>query len=143
MNDPVTTTESPTPDLSQYDDDVQAAIEACRTYLTSKNVEPPTVFVIEACDEIIVAGPPLVEASDRLTRMAVSKTLDPIRFVETFCAETVFWVKGQTGTGGAAAMKKLKELRKSWTKAQIFDIVTGQIQEQMEQIRGGSSIKKL
>lgn len=142
MNE-TTPAETPTPDISQYDDETQAAIEACRAYLLSKNVNPPTVFVIEACDEIIVAGPPLVEASDRLTRMAVSKTLDPIRFVETFCAETVFWVKGQAGTGGAAAMKYLKELRKNWTKAQIFDIVTGQIQEQMEQIRGGATVKKL
>ena len=143
MNEPETATE-PTPDVSQYDNDTQAAIEQCRAYLVSKNVDPPTVFVIEACDELIVAGPPLVEASDRLTRMAVAKNLDPIRFVETFCAEVVYWVRGMTGTpGSAGAMKHLKELRKRWTKGQIFDAITGQIQEQMDQIRGSASVKKL
>ncbi|HNB04330.1 MAG TPA: hypothetical protein PKV97_00240 [Thauera aminoaromatica] len=144
MNDP-TPTESPTSDTSKYEADVQAAIEECRTHLVNKGFDPPSVFVIEALEMTIVAMPPSVEASDRLTRMISKKENADIQgYVTTFAAETVFWVKGQPTPGPAGAIKYLKEVRaKSWLKANLFGVIAEQVQDQMEALRGNAQTKKL
>lgn len=97
----------------------------------------PIAFYIVACDEHVVCMPPTIEANDRLSRMINNGQgkQDVLRWVETFCAEHIFWIRGQAGEGPKAAMEHLKKVRNSGdiAKADLFGDVAGKIQELLEQ----------
>ena len=104
--------------------------------LHERMVDTGAVAIV-TCDEHVVCMPPTIEANDRLSRMINNGQgkQDVLRWVETFCAEHIFWIRGQAGEGPKAAMEHLKKVRNSGdiAKADLFGEVAGKIQELLEQ----------
>lgn len=117
--------------------DVADAIARCKEYQATRP-GVPVAFYIVACDEHMICMPPgSIEAIDRLSRMIGNNQgkQDVLRWVETYCAEHIFWVRGQSGEGPTAAMNHLKKIRNSGDilKADLFNELCSQMQDQLEQ----------
>lgn len=129
-------------------EDLRDAIDKCKEFQRTRPGAPadPPVFVIEACGETIVSMPPGLESADRLHKLLLS-TLDNKKelpkYFETYVAETIFWVRGQTGTGSNAAVTHIKALRKSSVaKYGLFQAITGEVQEHVDNLAGAAPTSK-
>jgi hypothetical protein len=116
--------------------DVADAIARCKEYQATRP-GVPVAFYIVTSDEHVICMPPTIEANDRLSRMINNNQgkQDVLRWVETFCAEHIFWVRGQTGEGPKAAMEQLKKVRNGgdFVKADLFGDICSQVQTLLEQ----------
>lgn len=134
-----------TQDLPQ---DLQEQIEACKEHQRQRPDAPadPPVFVVEACGETLVCMPPSFDASQRLQKLAGAVQNDKrefVRYLETYVAETIFWIRGQSGAGQKTAIDHARKVAKS--NYQKFDLLLETMNQVVDQIGTGipvSSSKK-
>lgn len=128
--------------------DLQEAINACKEFQKQRPGAPadPPVYVVEVCGETCVCMPPTFEANERLNKLMLAtlndKTQIP-RFVETYVAETLFWMRGQAVPGQKGALDHAKAVRKShFSKFGLFGSLANTVQEEIGSSEQVATAKK-
>lgn len=118
-------------------EEIRNAIEACKEYQHTRaaGTTDTPAFLVEACDETFVCMPPSFEADQRLKKLFALVQQDrtqTMRYLDTYAAETIFWMRGQTGIGQKAALEHARKIAKShYTKFDLLFAVANQVQERI------------
>jgi hypothetical protein len=133
---------------SELPEDIQEAIDACKEFQRSRSDAPSDTpaFLVEACGEKLVCMPPSYEADQRLKKLFSAMQQDrqqTMRYLDTYAAETIFWMQGQVGTGQKAALDQARKVAKShFSKYDLLFAIVNQVQERLGDGEAPATSKK-
>jgi hypothetical protein len=134
--------------MEELPEDISQAIQLCKEFQRQRPNTPadPPVFLVEACGEKAVCMPPSFEGHTRLQKLmgnVLNDKREMIKYLETYCAETLFWVRGQSGTGRDAAIQYLRAQAKSdFSKFGLIAQVAAEVQSQLDAAEVVTTSKK-